>query len=159
MSQQNYRGMDFEHYTEGFMDSLVCDDNQSNLKIISETLKDLKCNVVVSPDLENAFDRIRYNQFDVLVLNETFGGGDPEKNELLETYQTMPINNRRRIFLALIGTNFKTLDNMTAYIKSVNVVININDLPNLKVILTKAISENDQFYKVFKGVLTELGKT
>ncbi|MBF0520041.1 MAG: response regulator [Nitrospirae bacterium] len=159
MAQQNYRGMDFEQYTEGFKDSLVCDDNQSNLKIISETLRDLKYNVAVSPDLENAFDRIRYNQFDVLVLNETFGGGDPEKNELLETFQTMPVNNRRRIFLALIGNNYKTLDSMPAYIKSVNVVINVNDLPNLKVILSKAISENDQFYKVFKGIVAELGKT
>jgi CheY-like chemotaxis protein len=159
MALQDYQGMNFEHYTEGFKDSLVCYENEEHLKLISETLRDLKYNVVVSPNLEDAFERIRYTQFDVLILNETFGGGGADKNELLEAFQTMPINNRRKVFLALIGNNYKTLDNMAAYIKSVNVVINVNDMPNLKVILNKAISENNLFYKVMKGILTDIGKT
>ncbi|MEO5355910.1 MAG: hypothetical protein H7844_01260 [Nitrospirae bacterium YQR-1] len=158
MPTQDYQGMNFEHYTEGFKESMVCVENKEHLKLISDTLNDLKYNVVISPNLEDAFERIRYNQYDVLVLDEVFGGGDAGRNELLETFQTMPINNRRKVFLALIGNNYKTLDNMTAYTKSVNVIINVKDLPNLKVILNKAISENDLFYKVMKGILTDIGK-
>ena len=65
---------------------------------------------------------------------------------------------RRRIFFALIGDAFKTMDNMTAYAMSVNMVINREDMDKLTSILRRGISENDQFYKVYMDLLVEVGK-
>jgi hypothetical protein len=101
---------------------------------------------------------VRFNQYDVIVLNENLAGSSPENNEVLKFFQNMPMVTRRHIFLALIGQNHKTLDNMTAFAKSVNAVINKSDLSNLVNILKKSIADNDQFYKVYKETLRKLGK-
>jgi flagellar motor component MotA len=101
---------------------------------------------------------VRFNQYDVIVLNENFGGNPPENNEVLKFFQNMPMNTRRHIFLALVGQNLKTLDNMTAFSKSVNAVINKSDISNLANILKKSIDDNEQFYKVYKETLRRLGK-
>ena len=47
----------------------------------------------------------------------------------------MPMVTRRNIFFALVGTNFKSLNNMQAYQKSANVVINEKDFEKLEDIL------------------------
>ena len=65
---------------------------------------------------------------------------------------------RRNIFVALIGKNFKTLKNMQAFQKSVNVVINEKDINKLEDVLKKSISEIEIFYKVFKETLRSMGK-
>jgi hypothetical protein len=65
---------------------------------------------------------------------------------------------RRRIFLALISDNFKTMDNMMAFAMSANVVINTKDIQKLHLILKKAASENERFYKVFMDTMVETGK-
>ena len=65
---------------------------------------------------------------------------------------------RRNIFVALIGKNFKTLKNMQAFQKSVNVVINEKDINKLEDVLKKSISEIEIFYKVFKETLQSMGK-
>ena len=58
----------------------------------------------------------------------------------------------------MIGANFKSLNNMQAFQKSTNVVINEKDLEKLGDILKKSISENEIFYKVYKETLHAMGK-
>jgi len=70
----------------------------------------------------------------------------------------MPMVTRRNIFVALMGSNFKTLNNMQAFQKSVNVVINEKDLGKMEDVLKKSVSENEIFYKVFKETLHSMGK-
>ncbi|MBF0343619.1 MAG: hypothetical protein HQL06_05235 [Nitrospirae bacterium] len=150
---------ELEHHEDGLKNSLVCDEHQDNRKLIVNALRELRYNIRVASDIEDVYDRLRYERFDVIVLNDNFGGGSSDNNEILEFIQTMPIAERRRIFVALVGNEYKSLDNMMAFAKSVNVVINNNDFANLKAMLKRAITDNDNFYRVFKGVLTELGKS
>jgi hypothetical protein len=91
-------------------------------------------------------------------MNEEFGGGSSSNNGFLSYLQNMPVPARRNIFFALYGKGFKTMDNFMAFVKSANLVINLNDLSNLGPILKKAIDDNDKFYRVFKAYLRELGK-
>jgi hypothetical protein len=71
----------------------------------------------------------------------------------------MPMVTRRNIFFALVGTNFKSLNNMQAYQKSANIVINEKDLEKLGDILKKSIAENEIFYKVYKETLNAARKS
>ena len=68
------------------------------------------------------------------------------------------MSSRRRIFLALMGDQFKTMDDMMAFSMSANTVINTNDMDRLLTVLKKGISEHDKFYKVYMDTLNELGK-
>ena len=70
----------------------------------------------------------------------------------------MSMSARRNIFLTLIGKDFKTGDNMTAFTKSSNIIVNEKDLPDLKEILKKSVADNDRFYKVFRESLLKMGK-
>ncbi|WP_333652027.1 response regulator [Dissulfurispira sp.] len=147
-----------EEYGGGFKTALICDDNSEMQNVINSALKELKYKIDISTSSADTLEKVRFNQYDVIVLNENFAGSSPENNEVLKFFQNMPMVSRRHIFLALIGQNLKTLDNMTAFSKSVNVAINKSDIPNLANILKKSIDDNEQFYKVYKETLRKLGK-
>jgi hypothetical protein len=68
------------------------------------------------------------------------------------------MSQRRWSFVALVGREFKTFDNAMAFARSVNVVVNVNDLPHLPAILKKGITDHVEFYRAFRQVLTETGK-
>jgi CheY-like chemotaxis protein len=150
--------MPLEEYGEDFKTALICDDNAETQNLINTALKELQYKIEISTNSADIFEKVRFNQYDVIVLNENLAGSSPENNEVLKFFQNMPMVTRRHIFLALIGQNHKTLDNMTAFAKSVNAVINKSDLSNLVNILKKSITDNEQFYKVYKETLQKLGK-
>lgn len=138
--------------------ALVCEDNAELQKAVISALQELKYAADIAPSAEVVYEKIRFNRYDVVVLDERFAGGTPENNEVLKHFQYMPMMNRRHIFVALIGPNLPTQDNMAAFDKSVNVVINEKDAPNLKSILKRSVADNDQFYKVYKESLIKMGK-
>ncbi|MBF0563814.1 MAG: hypothetical protein HQK89_01090 [Nitrospirae bacterium] len=149
---------DLEYYKDGLKNSLVCVDGQDLRKTVATVLRELDYNVQVAPDAEDTYEKIKYNQYDCIVLNDSFSGGTGDNNEIVDYLQTMPITSRRLFFIVLIGSNYKTMDNMAAFSKSVNLVVNEHDMTNFKTILKRAIGENDLFYRTFKNVMVELGK-
>jgi hypothetical protein len=70
----------------------------------------------------------------------------------------MAMSMRRYIFVGLLGREYKTFDNMMAFAKSVNMVVNVNDLPHLAAILRKSVIENNEFYRVYREVLAAAGR-
>ncbi|MCK4985508.1 MAG: hypothetical protein KAS40_08325, partial [Desulfobacterales bacterium] len=59
---------------------------------------------------------------------------------------------------ALISDRFRTMDNMMALNKSVNLIINIKNVDDLGKILSRGITDNEFFYRVLKGTLKEVGR-
>lgn len=137
--------------------ALVCDTK--NQKKIVSVLKELGYVSKESKSDSEAVGRMRFTQYDAVIIAEDFCCTELKNNNVLKYIQPMPMTPRRKMFVALIGDNFRTMDNMQAYSLSVNMVINSKDIGNLSAILKKSIAENDAFYKVFKETLTALGKT
>ncbi|MDD5344648.1 MAG: hypothetical protein PHW12_09540, partial [Smithella sp.] len=54
------------------------------------------------------------------------------------------------IFVVLVSANFATMDYMYTYNKSVNLIINKEDIGQIGMIIKKEIDENEYFYHVFK---------
>jgi hypothetical protein len=69
----------------------------------------------------------------------------------------MPMSTRRNIFLMLISSQFKTLDNLMAFAKSVNAVINANDIQRVKLVLERAMADHRRFYKVYWDLTKSIG--
>ncbi|MBI3599056.1 MAG: zinc-ribbon domain-containing protein [Nitrospinae bacterium] len=147
-------GLDFSE--GGQKTALVCDDK--NKDIVKSALNELDYRVSIASSSEDAINKMRFTLYDVILLNEEFDKGTPENNAVLKYIQPMAMPTRRKIFFAMLGKNFRTLDNMTAFVKSANMVINIKDLQNLKNIIKKSVADNEAFYKVFKETLREAGK-
>ncbi len=150
--------MNTEEYEEEVRSALVCEDNAELRGGITSALGELKYTVEIAAGADDAFEKLKFNQYDVIVLNEKFGRSATGNNTVYKHLQFMPMGARRRIFFALVGQNLKTSDNMAAFSRSANIVINEKDLPNLKAILKKSIADNDQFYKVFRESLVKMGK-
>lgn len=145
-------------YLKSSQTALVCEDNQELQKTIISALKDLQYRTDVSISAEDALEKIKFNQYGIIVLNEIFEGKSPENNAVLKKLQEMPMAARRYTFLALLSRNLPTQDNMAAFERSANVVINEEDIPNFKDILEFSVLDNKHFYKIYRESLLKLGK-
>lgn len=137
---------------------LVCVDDASRQSVIKAALEQLGFTMYAAKSTEEAIERLRRDTFEVAVVDEQFQGGNALDNEVLQALTSMPMSIRRYMYVALLGRTYKTFDNMAAFARSVNVVVNLNDLPHLPAILRKGITENNEFYRVFREMLAEVGK-
>ncbi|MFQ5450410.1 MAG: hypothetical protein ACE5E9_07245 [Nitrospinaceae bacterium] len=137
--------------------ALVLDD--TNRDPWTEALEELGYKIQMARSPEHAVHKMRFTHFHLVALNENFGGIPLSENPVYKSLVEMNMSTRRNIFFAVVGANFKTLNNMDAFTHSVNVVINPKDMDKLPRILKKSITENDAFYKVFKESLHAMGKS
>lgn len=136
--------------------SLVCTD-PNTVEIAWRTLKDLgfKTHMVETHDI--AIERLRYTQYNCIVVQETFAGSSLRAHAVMNYLAQLPMTQRRNSFVCLIGESFKTLDAMQAFAQSVHVVVNPSDLPNLTAILKKGLSEFELMYRIYRIVIDAQG--
>ena len=138
--------------------ALVCVDDATRQATAMEALEALGYLGEVGETPAGVIDSLRKVSYEVIVLDQAWAGATPLDNPLLAAIQSMPMPVRRYIFVALLGQHLKTLDHMMAFAKSVNLVVGYGDLREFTALLTGAIGDNDQFYRVFRQVLQEAGK-
>ena len=144
-------------YDENDQIALVLDDINKDVWTKALEEKNFKIQYARSP--EYAVHKMKFTHFHFVALNENFGNVALDESPIYQTMIEMRMVTRRNIFFALVGMHFKSLNNMQAYQKSANVVINEKDLEKLGDILKKSISENEIFYKVYKETLNAIGKS
>jgi CheY-like chemotaxis protein len=137
---------------------LVCETAPERQFVIKAALEQLGYTMLPATTAEEACERLRRQIFEVVIVDERFESSSVLDNAVMTMLNTMPINMRRHTFVVLLGREFKTFDNMMAFTRSVNVVVNLNDLPHLPAILRKGIEDNNDFYRVFREMLAEVGK-
>ena len=147
---------EIEIYDEHDQIALILDRKNDELWTTALTELDYKLQRAKSP--EHAIHKLRFNQYHVVAIHEKFGDTTLETSPLYEFIRDMPMDTRRKTFVALVGEGFKTLDNMEALAHSVNLVINQSDLDQLETVLKKSIGDNDTFYKVYRETMNALGK-
>ena len=138
--------------------AMVAVDDPDRKAEVSAALQEFGFRVHIATSMEDGRERLRKTTYDTIVIDQAFQGSSPLDNELLQLLQHMPMGNRRYMLVALLGHDVKTYDNMTAFAMSVNIVINYNDVAQVKPILERALAENDQFFRVLRTVLQEAGK-
>src|SRR5919109_57032 len=137
---------------------LVCENAPERQPIIRAALEQLGFTMLPAATAEEAGERLRRHAFEIVIVDERFESSGVLDNPVLKFLNTMPIGLRRHIFVVLLGREFKTFDNMMAFVRSVNVVVNLNDLPHLPAIIRKGLEDNNDFYHVFREMLIEVGR-
>jgi hypothetical protein len=147
--------MDF--FELGDKTSLICGDSATT-DAAKTTLRELgfKFHTAETPEL--AVERMRYTNYDCIVIHENFAGSSLRTNAVLNFLATLPMAQRRYWFVCLVGPSFKTLDAMQAFAHSVHIVLNPLDLPNLTAILKKSVAEFEMLYRAYKDVLAAMGE-
>ena len=147
----------------GFMEggirlALIVDDNDMHKVDIDLAINELAYKPISASSIPEAMEKLLLHHFDLIILSEEFDGKDIENNPITKHLNKLSMSTRRQMFLVLLGDQFNTMDNMMAFGASANLVVNPSDLPDLTLILKKAMNDNNQFYKVFTDTLREIGK-
>ncbi|MFQ5673883.1 MAG: hypothetical protein ACE5G9_12385 [Nitrospinales bacterium] len=143
-------------YEENAKIALILDDQ--NKETWTQKLNELDYKIQYAKSPEHAAHKMKFTQFHLIILNKNFGDVSLEKNVAYQMLLDMQMSTRRKIFLVLVGDNFKSMNNMQAFSTSANMVFNPKDMGKFAQILKQAISDNDLFYKNFRETLTTLGK-
>jgi CheY-like chemotaxis protein len=148
----------FDFLPQGVKTALVCESDPGILSKLRFALKQMGYHTVEPESATDALKKMRFHSFDLIVMNELFNCLSPDDNPILTFLNDLVMSMRRNMFVALITTRFRTMDNMAAFNKSVNVVIHLRNLDEVAKVLRRAIDEHQAFYGVFQESLVITGK-
>jgi CheY-like chemotaxis protein len=137
---------------------LVCEPDEQVRAKLSSALHDMGYQTTLAASAREALKSMRFHLFDMVVVNENFDPSTPDRNDVLAYLETLAMSTRRRIFVALVSGKYRTSDNMAAFNKSVNVVINPKNIDDVGTILHGAVADNAAFYRVMKETLQKMGR-
>ncbi|MBP9020666.1 MAG: hypothetical protein KBG01_03965 [Syntrophobacterales bacterium] len=148
----------FDFIEENAETSLICCTAPEVREKVSAALNNLGFHISTASNARDALKKMRFHVYNVVILDENFDTGNPETNDVLAYLQGLSMATRRRIFAALISDKYRTMDNMAAFYRSVNLVINPKNIDNIGVILKRGINDHIAFYRVFNEMLKKTGK-
>ena len=148
----------FDFIEEGVKTALVCEADPVNREKIVAALRRLDYQVRHPASARDALKQMRFHVFDIILVNEAFDTPDPDHNNVLRFIERLSMSVRRDIFVALITGRFRTSDNMAAFNKSVNIVINLEHIDEIEKILKRGVSDNDHFYRLYKESMVKTGR-
>jgi predicted Zn finger-like uncharacterized protein len=150
------QALDF--FEEGIKLALIMPNAPINEDRLRAGIEIIGYKCIFTPNTRDAIGKLRFHHFDLIILADGFDSQPLDHSVIVNYLNRLPMSVRRKVFVALISDNFKTMDNMMAFAMSANVVINSKDIEKLHLILKKAVSENERFYKVFFDTMIETGK-
>ncbi len=133
--------------------ALVCIDHQQYQKIIVPQLIDLTYKVHLGLFEEDVVLKLQTYSYDIVVVYENFKNSTLETNPLLREIRRQPDLQRREHFVILLSHRFATNDAMSAFVQSVDQIINVADLANFKPVVRRGIAQHRELYQSFNEML------
>lgn len=157
-SEAEHAGRPFGYLDPDSETAMICEQDPADREKISGDLKGMGFAVVEPASFKEALKCMRFHIFDVIFVGENFNTGNSGINDVLKYLEGLSMTVRRKTFVVLISASLDTLDNMMAYNKSVNLIINKKEIDDAGQILKKALTEHNTFYHVYKENLRKHGK-
>ncbi|MDD5171094.1 MAG: hypothetical protein PHN75_19920 [Syntrophales bacterium] len=154
----NAADMPFDFVAEGAETALVCEPDPNLREKTVTAMKALGYRTTAAEGVRDALKKTRIHIYDMVILNEHFDTANPDANDLLTYFSALPMSTRRQTFLVLTSNRFRTMDNMTAFNKSVNMIVNLTNIDDLVTILKKGLADHAAFYQIFRETLKKMGK-
>ena len=148
----------FDFVEEEGKTALVCETDPGVKKKIMDALNSLDYHITEAESSRDALKKMRYHVYDLVIVNEEYETSDPDFNGVLIYLERLNIEVRRSIFVVLLTSRFRTLDNMMAFNKSVNMILNLSNINEIEKILRRGMTDNDYFYRIFMEGLRKAGR-
>ncbi|CAB1064843.1 hypothetical protein D1BOALGB6SA_9640 [Olavius sp. associated proteobacterium Delta 1] len=148
----------FDFIEEEGLTALLCEPNPLASSTIQNALNLMDYQITISENARDALKRMRYHVYDLIVINESFDTKNPDSNGVLIYLERLSMAVRRKIFVAMISSRYRTMDNMMAFHASVNLIINIKNIEDIGKILSRGITDTEIFYRVWMETLKESGR-
>ncbi len=147
-----------DFFDEGVKIALVIFKGDDKREKVGRALEGLGFKCIYAESTRDALGKLRFHLFNLVFLADNFDSQDILYSPIMNYLNRLPMSSRRKIYVALIGDRFKTMDEMMAFALSANAVISTKDIEKLSSIIKKGISDNEKFYKVLTDTLAEFGK-
>lgn len=125
---------------------------------IRKDLEEMRCRFSEPATPDEAVAQMRFHDFHVVILHESFGGADPAHNPVRKFLAERPMSTRRNIFLVLLVEQGRSQDPLLTFYHSVDLLLHTHDLPDLCRVLKRDLFERRAFYRMFREVSEKLGK-
>lgn len=109
--------------------------------------------VFVAEDTEQAIERMRESQVDVVILASDFDAGEQGAAFVTREVNVLRPADRRRVFFVTLSSSKRTMDGHTSFLNSGNLVISLTDLVDLPETLDRSLREFNELYKDFNAAL------
>lgn len=148
----------FDFIEAGGATAIVCEADVEKRAKLNAALKSLDYRITEAANAKDALKRMRFHVYDVAVIDERFDAENPDDNAVLKYLAGLNMSIRRQTFVVLVTERFRTLDNMAAFTKSVNMTINATNLDNAATIIKEGVEDNRAFYHIFRESLKKVGR-
>lgn len=142
----------FDFISTGDRPALIAFSTPEWLEAAKSALTELGYKVHTAATHSDFLTRFTQVQYNVVVIEELFGGHNIEENQALKALQTMPMSQRRHTTVILLGDSFQTFTPMEAFKHSVHAVINASEMFLLKQLVEKAVNDNELFLHSFREI-------
>lgn len=146
----------FDFAEEEGKTALICETDPKIIDPIVKILEFMEFHITRVDNARDAIKKMRYNTYDLLIVNETFDSRDPDANGILIYLARLHMSVRRKMYVVMLTRRFRTMDNMLALNKSVNLIINLKNLDRFEDIIRRGLSDADIFYRIYNETLKNL---
>jgi hypothetical protein len=146
-------GNDTAFFDLGDNTALVCVDHQQYQKIIVPQLIDMTYKVHLGLFEEDVLLKLKTYSYNVVIVYEAFKGSTLKTNPILAELAGRLGADRRDHFVVLLSHRFATNDAMSAFVQSVDQIVNIADLANFKPVLRRGVAQYRELYLPFQETL------
>ncbi|WP_419662543.1 putative response regulator receiver protein, CheY-like [Desulfosarcina variabilis str. Montpellier] len=143
----------FDFVEEEGKTALLCESDPMIKKAILPVLEVLEYHITEANNSREALKTMRYHGYDLIVVNEYFDTKDPDTNGVLIYLERLNMAIRRNIYVAMISRRFRTMDHMIAFQKSVNMIVNTDNIADFDKILRRGMADFGLFYQAYKDCL------
>lgn len=135
--------------------ALICDDEAMVRRILKDSISSLGFISDEAPTVEDAVRILKNPEigYDLVLVDKVFPD-DPEGGyKILAQLASLPLDIRRRIYVAFVSGDIKTRDSGTAFLLGANTVVNKKDLSKIAPIVEEDMKDYEKLYMVFNRCL------
>ena len=136
----------FDLFEPGDTTALVCVDVPEMQRVVVDQLTSLGYKIHTGLFIEDILLKLRAHVYDVVIISEHFNANDIESNPIIAEAVAAPVAQRRQQCLVVIGSSLITNDELQAFQHSVDLVVGLADVVNLRPVLRRAVNRIQEFY-------------
>src|SRR6185436_9476584 len=133
---------DNQFFDIGDNTALVCVDHQQYQQLVVPQMIDLTYKVHLGLFEEDVILKLQTYSYNVVIVYENFKGSNEQSNPILHELIKRPESERRGYYVVLLSHRFLTNDAMSAFVQSVDQIVNVADLANLKTVIRRGVMQH-----------------
>lgn len=142
-------GTRLDLFEPGDLTLLACHDVPEVRDLIVTQFSELNYKIHTGLYVDDIMLKMRTHQYDTIVLSANFNAVSYETCPIYLAATGVPPAQRRRQFIVLIGSQFKTADEMQAFAASVDLVIGLPDVVTLRPVFRRTAQRHRELYAPF----------